>query len=180
MAGTSPATTRDKRFNMTGMRGNGTIGATHGEMPRRGVFCNRFARTLIYATQSTAAEHFGASSVEEHRRTSTSSPTWPRCVNGAIFIGVQIIQMRITRRKRNSPASGAFIRRGVFVLIDPNGSFWFRECRNRIGKNINAHARKVVPPKQIRLVVLTATCGRCCFRTLGSYTVRPGNLSTPV
>jgi len=95
-----------------------------------GIFCNRLGRMLISVTQSMAVEHFRASSVEEHRRTSTSSPTWPRCVNGAIFLGVRIIQMRITRRKRNSPASGAFIRRGVFVLIDPNSSFSVRECRS--------------------------------------------------
>src|SRR5215467_8485023 len=31
-----------------------------------------------------------ASSVEEYRRTSTSSPTWPRCIDGAIFLGVSI------------------------------------------------------------------------------------------
>src|SRR6266436_2637155 len=38
---------------------------------------------FLSATQSSAKEHFTASSVEEHRRTSTSSPTWPRfCKRG--------------------------------------------------------------------------------------------------
>src|SRR5262249_21821681 len=40
------------------------------------------------APRPSMGEHLNASSVEKHRRTSTSSPTWPRCVNGATFLGI--------------------------------------------------------------------------------------------
>src|SRR5712675_1548795 len=69
---------------------------------------------LISATQSAAKEHFRASSVEQHRRTSTSSPTWPRCVNGAIFLGIQIIRVLITGRKYYSSATTALVRQQRF------------------------------------------------------------------
>ena len=69
-----------------------------------------------YRNSVDAKEHFRASSVEQHRRTSTSSPTWPRfCKRGHFSWSTDnLIRVLITRRKYYSSATTALVRRERF------------------------------------------------------------------
>jgi hypothetical protein len=126
---------------------------------------------LSSETQSTAKEHFTASSVEEHRRTSTSSPTWPRFRKRGHFSWVVqiIIQVPITRRKYYSSATTALARQEPFSSpIDAQT------------KSVNAHVWQIVPqgcpPKARGSRCLEGDLAGNLFSTLAATWFAPRNL----